>query len=236
MRLGEKTHKIPSSWNLTYPGVDVLSTYPGNQYVTLSGTSMSTPHVSGVAALLFSYQHNASLEEVFNAMACSAVDVGSPGYDPVYGFGIVDALGALMQLNSSSPCVPNRTTTTSSSGMGGGPGGAGGGGQKNSNNAGSCVSVDATIQTDNNGNQDSFSLISASGQVIWMKQNLASNHVYKEHSCVNPNGCYQFQISDSGGDGIQGGGVTLSYDGNVLYSGGNFGSGGWLNMGGGCGL
>lgn len=34
------------------PGVDILSTYPGNKFVTMSGTSMATPHVSGSLALL----------------------------------------------------------------------------------------------------------------------------------------------------------------------------------------
>ena len=185
---------------------------------------MSTPHVSGVAALLLSYKPSASLEEVYNAMACSAVDMGSPGYDNTYGFGIVDALGAMMQLNSSTPCIPNRTTTNS----------VGGGNLNNNKNPGSCVSADLTIQTDKNGKQDSYSLISATGQVIWMNQKLSINKAYTEHACVDPTGCYQFQLSDSGGDGISGGGVTLSYGGNVLFSGSNFGFGGWMNFGGGC--
>ena len=184
---------------------------------------MSTPHVSGVAALLLSYRPSASLEAVYNAMACSAIDMGSAGYDTTYGFGIVDALGAMMQMNSSNPCTPTRPTTTFASVA-----------NSNTNIEGSCVPVDATIQTDKNGYQDSYSLMSTTGEVIWMNQKLTSNKIYKEHACVDPNGCYQFQISDSGGDGIPGGGLTLSYNGTNLFSGGNFGYGGWLKLGGGC--
>ena len=43
----------PTTVDLAAPGVDILSTFPGNSYGTASGTSMATPHVSGVLGLVF---------------------------------------------------------------------------------------------------------------------------------------------------------------------------------------
>jgi len=52
------------SVSLAAPGVQIESTYPGNVYTTLSGTSMSTPYVSGIAVLLWSLDPSLTPEQV----------------------------------------------------------------------------------------------------------------------------------------------------------------------------
>ena len=53
-----------TSVDLAAPGSDILSSVPGNSYAVYSGTSMATPHVSGVAALLLAHVPGASTAEV----------------------------------------------------------------------------------------------------------------------------------------------------------------------------
>ena len=66
-----------TSVDLGAPGVDILSTLPGNAYGLLSGTSMATPHVSGAAALLRAVAPNTSAALVRQILMNFADDVPS---------------------------------------------------------------------------------------------------------------------------------------------------------------
>ncbi|MBC7542259.1 MAG: S8 family serine peptidase [Candidatus Sericytochromatia bacterium] len=88
-----------SNWGTTAsvsaPGVDIISTLPGGKYGPKSGTSMACPHVAGLAGLLLSKHPGWSPAQVKKAIETSAQDFGTPGYDPVFGFGRADALAAV---------------------------------------------------------------------------------------------------------------------------------------------
>lgn len=75
-------------------------THDGSDYTTFGyyfyqGTSMATPHVAGVAALLIANGVANTPDEVRAALQATAEDHGATGWDPAYGWGIVDAAAAL---------------------------------------------------------------------------------------------------------------------------------------------
>ncbi len=76
-------------------GHQVTSSVPGGGYATFSGTSMATPGVTGVVALLLSKYKDLTHNEVVQAITTSAKDLGTPGYDFEYGYGRIDADAAL---------------------------------------------------------------------------------------------------------------------------------------------
>ena len=64
-------------------------------YYFMQGTSMATPHVSGVAALLIANGNANGPDEVRAALEETAKDLGKPGRDDTYGYGLVNAYAAL---------------------------------------------------------------------------------------------------------------------------------------------
>ncbi len=75
-------------------GVNVLSTKRGGGYVAFSGTSMATPHVSGVAAVIALKNPSFTAAQIRSKLDASVDDLGTPGRDPNFGFGRVNLLKA----------------------------------------------------------------------------------------------------------------------------------------------
>lgn len=95
--------------DVSAPGKDIISAgKTGDQYVKMSGTSMATPAVSGVIALLLSKFPNLSAEQVRVVLAKSAVDIDTPGYDVNAGHGRVDAVAALAKAQELFGTPPAR--------------------------------------------------------------------------------------------------------------------------------
>jgi len=71
------------------PGVNILSCYNDGGYRTMSGTSMATAHVSGHAALTW-YAHSPwNNLQVRSRIDSAVIDLGTPGWDSHYGYGLI---------------------------------------------------------------------------------------------------------------------------------------------------
>ncbi len=93
------------------PGETILSTAKGGGYVYMQGTSMATPLVSGLAALLYAANPGYTPDQVASAILDNAVDRGDPGWDSYYGCGRIDAYAALLNgAQGSSPLCLGTTT------------------------------------------------------------------------------------------------------------------------------
>jgi thermitase len=81
-----------SDVEIAAPGVNVLSTYNGStsSYTQLSGTSMATPHVAGVTAIIWDKYPTATASTIRSKLDASVDDLGAAGRDQSFGFGRVN--------------------------------------------------------------------------------------------------------------------------------------------------
>ena len=89
-----------SSVDLAAPGVDIVSTWTSGRFVYLSGTSMASPHVAGVAALVEAAAPALTPAQVERVLAGGATDLGPTGRDDFFGHGLVDAVRAVQAANT----------------------------------------------------------------------------------------------------------------------------------------
>lgn len=134
--LGETATSIPSVGVSDTQGADMMgklgqsaNVFVGaGNYADFDGTSMATPHVSAVAALVWSNHQTCTNANIRAALTATAMDLGVTGRDDAYGHGLVQARAASDYLTANG--CGGGDTGGGDTGGGGGGGGKGNGGKK----------------------------------------------------------------------------------------------------------
>ncbi len=92
--------RSPSSTQAPYidvaaPGDLVASTIAESSYAYMTGTSMATPYVSALAAILWSARPHETASDIRTRITSNVEDIGAPGWDVEFGQGLIDP-GAAM--------------------------------------------------------------------------------------------------------------------------------------------
>jgi subtilisin family serine protease len=99
---------------LAAPGVNVLEAAPRATYNFTTGTSVAAAHVSGVAALILERNPTIDIATLEDVLFSTAKDLGAPGRDSMFGYGLVDPYRALNALEAKVVAGGGSPTTTAS--------------------------------------------------------------------------------------------------------------------------
>ncbi|MFM8657827.1 MAG: S8 family peptidase, partial [Chthoniobacterales bacterium] len=94
--------------DLSAPGQDITTTWIGSSYVTISGTSFSSPLTAGVAALALSRTPALSNAQISSLLTGNTDDLGAVGYDTFFGSGRLNAAKVV----SAAPSVDTTAPVT----------------------------------------------------------------------------------------------------------------------------
>lgn len=86
---------VAKNWCLAAPAAEIRTVDANGGYMDEWGTSMAAPFVSGAAALVWQKFPYMTADQVRQVLLGTAIDVGDPGVDAVYGYGFLDAAGAV---------------------------------------------------------------------------------------------------------------------------------------------
>ena len=103
----------PTSVDVAAPGVNILSTYLGGQYAWASGTSMATPHVAGMAAMVLSVNPSLSYAQVKSILLGTVDPIASLSGKMVSGgrVNLKNAVAKALQPNATPTSAPSVTVT-----------------------------------------------------------------------------------------------------------------------------
>lgn len=97
--------------DIAAPGTNILTTALGGTYLSDSGTSLASPIVAGVAALMLAAKPSLTPAVVTQLLEATAGDGGPTGYDTAYGYGRVDAFAAVSAAASYVPVADTQAPT-----------------------------------------------------------------------------------------------------------------------------
>lgn len=99
---------LKTSWSsygnfvsLAAPGAGVYTTTKGGGYSPISGTSIASPVAAGAAAVVLSVRPTLTSTQLESILFSTAVDLGSPGRDSLYGYGRVNVAAAVSKALST---------------------------------------------------------------------------------------------------------------------------------------
>jgi hypothetical protein len=98
---------------LSAPGVGIWSTANGSGYGSYSGTSVASPVAAGVVALVFAANASLKNTDVEKLIYSTAVDLGDMGRDIYYGYGRVNAYGAVSAARTAISTVDTQAPSVS---------------------------------------------------------------------------------------------------------------------------